>query len=310
MCVSARGARILDDTVLPTPLATALERLAWVYSSQERTPIDGFARGVLVWTHGPCRVPWGVRRWRTGGPSPDAWALARLRYARTRLRCRPAYGLCDAWSPAKARLTRMRDDGGDVVCRLKPHRRFHGQPLRAVRRPPYGAERGWRTGGVNVLVVRDGAKDSATPRLPLPAVEVRRHDRRRAHIEEGIRACQDPLGLGGCHARSGRAPRQHLPGGCVAFWVLERACQDQGVRRDKLTWHLSVQGRSVALPALERLRSAAEPLSPVEVSPRLSDSARPPAERRMARMAQPSSSSRLPMVPFCQRPWPLSASPR
>jgi hypothetical protein len=48
------------------------------------------------------------------------------------------------------------------VCRLQTNRRFNGQPLRAFRRHPYGTERGWLTGGVNVLVVRDGAKYDAT----------------------------------------------------------------------------------------------------------------------------------------------------
>jgi hypothetical protein len=35
----ARGDLILDDTVLPKPFATALEGLAWVFSSPERKPV-------------------------------------------------------------------------------------------------------------------------------------------------------------------------------------------------------------------------------------------------------------------------------
>jgi hypothetical protein len=34
-----RGYLILDDTVIPTPFATAMESLAWVFSSQERRPV-------------------------------------------------------------------------------------------------------------------------------------------------------------------------------------------------------------------------------------------------------------------------------
>jgi hypothetical protein len=33
------GDLILDDTVIPKPLASAMEGLAWVFSSQERRPV-------------------------------------------------------------------------------------------------------------------------------------------------------------------------------------------------------------------------------------------------------------------------------
>ncbi|HZC00504.1 MAG TPA: hypothetical protein VE844_03815, partial [Gammaproteobacteria bacterium] len=45
-----RGYLILDDTVIPKPFATAMESLAWVYSSRERKPVYGFAR---VWCINP-----------------------------------------------------------------------------------------------------------------------------------------------------------------------------------------------------------------------------------------------------------------
>ena len=34
-----RGSLILDDTVMPKPCATAIEGLAWVFSSQDRQPV-------------------------------------------------------------------------------------------------------------------------------------------------------------------------------------------------------------------------------------------------------------------------------
>ncbi len=255
--VRERGYLILDDTVIPKPFATAMESLAWVYSSRERKPVYGFALVLLVWTNGTCRVPLGVRLWRKGGPSKYVLALELLSYARNRLHCRPEYVLFDAWYPSKALLKRIRDYGWYFVCRLKKNRRFNGQPLRTFRHHPYWAERGWLTGGVKVLVVRYGAKYYATNRLTLPAVEVRRHYRMRAQIEEVIRACKDQLGLGGCQARSERAQLHHITCCFAAFCVLERECQDRGLSIYKRKQHLSFQGRSVALPALERLRSAA-----------------------------------------------------
>jgi hypothetical protein len=206
--VGERGSLIIDDTV-PKPFATAMEGLAWVFSSRERKPVYGFSV-VLIWTEGRVRIPRGIRLWPQGGPSTSGLALEWLGYARHRRRCRPADVLFDAWYPSKALLKRLRDDGWYVVCRLKTHRRCNGQPLRAYRRPPYGAETGWLTGGLNVLVVRDGAKDYATNRLTLPAAEVRRLYRVRAPIEEVIRVCKDQLGWNGCQACSERAQLHHL----------------------------------------------------------------------------------------------------
>ena len=255
--VRERGYLILDDTVIPKPFETALESLAWVCSSQERKPVYGFSLVLLVWKNGTVRVPLGGRLWHKGGPSKSRLALELLSYACNRLSCRPAYVLFDTWYPSKTLLKRIRDYGWYFVCRLKKHRRFNGQPLQTFWRHPYWAERGWLTGGVKVLVVRYGAKYYATNRLTLPAVEVRRHYRIRAQVEEAIGACKDQLGLGGCQARSARAQPHHITCCLAAFCVLERECQDRGLSIYKLKRHLSFQGRCIALPALKRLRTAA-----------------------------------------------------
>jgi putative transposase len=252
-----RGYLIIDDTVIPKPFATAIEGLAWVFSSQERRPVYGFSLVLLVWTDGQLRIPLGLRLWHRGGPSKYVLALELLSYARNRLRCRPEYVLFDAWYPSKALLKRIRDYGWYFVCRLKKNRRFNGQPLRAFRRHPYWAERGWLAGGVKVLVVRYGTKYFATNRLTLPAVEVRRLYRIRAQVEEVIRVCKDQLGLTGCQARSARAQLHHMACCLTAFCVLERERHDRGLSIYKLKRALSCNGRSIRLPALERLWSAA-----------------------------------------------------
>lgn len=92
--VGPRGSLILDETVIPTPFATAMAGLAWVFSSQERRPVSDGSRVRRVWTDGRLRIP--LRLWCREGPSQDAWALEWLSDARTRLRCHPAYVLCDA----------------------------------------------------------------------------------------------------------------------------------------------------------------------------------------------------------------------
>jgi putative transposase len=146
LCIWDRGYLIIDDTVVPKPFATAMEGLAWVFSSQERKPVYGFSLVLLLWTDGRVRMPLSLRLWHKGGPSKVALALEWLSYARHRLHGRPAYVLFDAWYPSKAWLKRIRDYGWYFVCRLKKNRRFNGQPLQTYRRHPYGAESGWLRG--------------------------------------------------------------------------------------------------------------------------------------------------------------------
>ena len=255
--VCERGYLIIDDTVIPKPFATAIEGLAWVFSSRERKPVYGFSLVLLVWTNGTLRLPLSMRLWCRGGPSKYELALELLSYARNRLRCRPAYVLFDAWYPSKRLLKRIGDYGWYFVCRLKKNRRFNGHALRAHRHHPYWAECGWLTGGLKVLVVRYGAKYFATNRLTLSAAEVRRLYRIRAQIEEVIRVCKDQLGLTGCQARSERAQQHHMLCCLVAFCVLERESHDRGVSIYQLKRHLSFRGRAIVLPALEQLRTAA-----------------------------------------------------
>jgi hypothetical protein len=113
------------------------------------------------------------------------------------------------------------------------------------------------TGGPKVLVVRYGAKYFATNRLTLPAAEVRRLYRVRAQIEEVIRVCKNQLGLSGCQARSERAQLHHSTCCLVAFCVLERERHDRCLTIYKLKRQLNCHGRTLVLPALERLSRAA-----------------------------------------------------
>jgi hypothetical protein len=65
---------MLDETVSPKPCATAMERVAWVFSSQDRQPVYGVSLVLVVWTPGTLRSPLGRRLWQNGGPSTYALA--------------------------------------------------------------------------------------------------------------------------------------------------------------------------------------------------------------------------------------------
>jgi hypothetical protein len=71
--VWGRGYLIIDDTVISKPFATAIEDLAWVFSSQERRPVSGLSVVLLVWTNGTVRIPLAMRLWRKGRPQSMRW---------------------------------------------------------------------------------------------------------------------------------------------------------------------------------------------------------------------------------------------
>ncbi len=100
-------------------------------------------------------------------------------------------------------------------------------------------------------------RTDATNRLTLPAAEGRRLDRVRSHIAEVIRGWKNQWGLTGCQARSERAQRHPMVCCLVAFCGLERERPARGRSMYKLQQHRSCQGRTVVLPALERLRQTA-----------------------------------------------------
>ena len=112
----AGGSLIVDDTVGATPYARLLGEAAWVWSQQDRQVLCGVSVVLLVWTDGQVRMPLACRVWQQGGASKDDLALEVLRSARNRLRCQPAFVLCDSWYLSKKLLKGIRDSGGYVVA--------------------------------------------------------------------------------------------------------------------------------------------------------------------------------------------------
>jgi hypothetical protein len=88
--------------------------------------------------------------------------------------------------------------------------------LAASTATPCASIGGWLTGGLKVVVVRSGAKASATHRLTRAAADGRRLQALRAQLAAVIRACTDHLGLSGGPARSARAQRHQMPCCCAA----------------------------------------------------------------------------------------------
>jgi Transposase DDE domain len=264
----AGGYLILDDPVVAKPYAGRLGEAAWVWSNKDKKVIFGVAVVLLVWTDGQVRIPVGYRVWHQGGPSKYALALELLSYARNRLKCKPQWVLCDAWYPSKALLKRLRDYGWYVVCRLKKNRRFDGKPLHRYLPQPYWHAVGSLSGNMKVLVVKYRRKYYATNRLSVTAKEVRQHDKIRHAVEEVIRTVKSQLGLEACQAgyrrRGTEATRpqpqvqeHHVALCLVAYLIVERERLDRHLTWRQCKRQLILTGVQHAVPALERVRSAA-----------------------------------------------------
>src|SRR5215475_14399943 len=229
----------------------------------------------LPWS--PCCKGWRGRLLVSilrGGESQMVWSRQRHQVAdavidaRNRLRCKPAFVLFDSWYPSKQLLKRIRDYGWYFVCQLKKNRRFEGRALRYYKQQPYWQAVGALTGGLKVFVVRYRRKYYATNRLTLTAPEVRTLYRKRHEVEEVIKVLKSQLSLEACQGgftRSWKAksPAQegvqthHIALCLVAYVLVERECLDQQCTWRQLKRRLILQGRQLALPALERVRAAA-----------------------------------------------------
>ena len=264
----AGGYLIVDDTVVAKPYARRLGEAAWVWSNKDRKVLFGVSVVLLVWTDGQVRIPLAFRVWHKGGPSKYDLALELLSYARNRLKCKPAFVLFDSWYPSKKLLKRIRDYGWYFVCQLKKTRVFEGRALRCYKQQPYWQAVGALRGGLKVFVVRYRRKYYATNRLTLTAKEVRTLYRKRHEVEEVIKVLKSQLSLEACqggYTRSWKAtlpPKEgeqshHIALCLVAYLLVERERLDQGCTWRQLKRRLILQGRQLALPALEQVRAAA-----------------------------------------------------
>ena len=264
----AGGYLIVDDTVVAKPYARLLGEAAWVWSNKDRKVLFGVSVVLLVWTDGHVRIPLAFRMWHKGGASKYDLALELLSYARNRLKCKPHFVLFDSWYPSKKLLKRIRDYGWYFVCQLKKNRRFEGRPLVRYLQQPYWQATGVLSGGIKVFVVRYRRKYYATNRLTLTATEVRTLYRKRHEVEEVIKVLKSQLSLEACqggytHSWKAKPSTQegaqthHIALGLVAYLIVERERLDQQCTWRQLKRRLILQGRQLALPALERVRAAA-----------------------------------------------------
>jgi len=215
----------LDDTVLDK-FGAQIFGVSWVYCSRLQKVVRGINLVVLLWTDGRRRVPIGIRIWRKGKQSKVVLGAKRLRWAK-HLGVRPEYVVMDSWYSAKRLLKQMRSYGWHFVTRLKKNRNFNGQSLARHWRQRFGHATGQLTGGMEVLVVKDGKRYLATSELSLSPKQVKAIYGQRQQIEEFFRVLRGQLRWQQCPARSQAAQTAHLHLCVMAYCVLEEAALRQ-----------------------------------------------------------------------------------
>jgi len=209
----------LDDTVLDK-FGSQIFGVAWVYSSRLQKVVRGLNLVVLIWTDGERRVPIGIKLWQKGKQSKVVLAAKLLRWAK-RLGLQPEYVLMDSWYSAKVLLKQMRCYDWHFVTRLKKNRHFNGQRLSRHWPHRFGHARGQLSGGLEVLVVKDGKRYLATSDLTLDLRQVKALYGQRQQIEEFFKILRGQLRWGQAPARSQAAQMAHLHLCLMAYCVLE-----------------------------------------------------------------------------------------
>ena len=222
----------LDDTVLDK-FGTQIFGVSWVYCSRLQRVVRGLNLVALIWTDGHRRVPIGIKIWRKGKQSKVVLAAKLLRWAK-QLGLQPDYLLMDSWYSAKALLKQVRTYDWHFVTRLKKNRNFSGKPLKQHWPQRFGHAQGKLSGGLEVLVVKDGKRYLATSDLNLSVVQVKALYGQRQQIEEFFRLLRGQLRWHQCPARSRAAQTAHLHLCLIAYCVLEA----EAVRRQTTIYRL------------------------------------------------------------------------
>ncbi|MCA1626587.1 MAG: transposase [Acidobacteria bacterium] len=206
--VGAGGWLQLDDTVLDK-FGLAIFGVSWVYCSRLQRVVSGLNVVVLIWTDGTRRLPVGLRLWHKGGESKVKLAAALLERAKT-LGFTPEYVMMDSWYSARVLLQQVRGAGWHFVTRLRKNRSFNSKQLARHWPQRFGHATGTLTGGLEVLIVKDGKRYLATSHVSLSVPQVKALYGQRQQIEEFFKLLRGQLRWGHSPARSEAAQTAHL----------------------------------------------------------------------------------------------------
>ena len=204
------GWLILDDTIISKVFAKKIENLSWVFDSKIGRSIIGLNIVVLIWTNGKITVPLGLKVYRpNSGKTKIDLAIELLKIAKY-LHLKPLYVAFDSWYASGKLMKAIREYRWHFVTQLKSNRTINGIPLKEIQRNPYWMMTGKLSGGLKVLIVRNGKKYFAASNLKLSKQELLAEYKSRWEIETVFKMLHSKLGLDRCESRKLRAQEAHF----------------------------------------------------------------------------------------------------
>jgi putative transposase len=214
------GWLIIDDTIISKIFAKKIENLAWVYDSKIGKSIIGLNIVVLIWSNGKINIPLGLKVYKPHqGKTRIDLAIELLKIAKL-LKIRPVYVVFDSWYASAKLMKTIRQYRWHFVTQMKSNRKLNGIPLKEIQRNPYWMMAGKISGGLRVLVVRNGKKYFAASNLALSKPELLADYQSRWEIETVFRMLHSKLGIDQCESRRLIAQSAHFHLCLMAYTVL------------------------------------------------------------------------------------------
>ena len=154
-------------------------------------------------------------------------------------------------------LKQIRGYDWHYVTRLRKNRNFNGPQLARPWRHRFGHAAGRLSGGLEVLLVKDGPRLLASSDLTLSVRQVKTLYGQRQQIEEFFRLMRGQLRWHQCPARSQAAQTAHLHLCLMAYCVLEAEAVRQEMTIYRLRRKLLRQEVPQQSPLLEPFSLAA-----------------------------------------------------
>ncbi len=217
------GYLLIDDTVIRKQFAKVIEGLSWIFDSEEKRTVLGLNIVLIAWSNGVVTIPLALRLYRKkSGKTKIDLALELLSFCKNVLRLSPGFVAFDSWYAASAVMKRCQRYGWNFVTILKKNRKLDGIPVKKFRKNPYWIAKGKLESGIEVAVVRHGAKYFCSSDLSLSKTEILARYKNRWTIETVFRMLHSKLGLDECESRSVTAQLAHFYLALMTYSILER----------------------------------------------------------------------------------------
>ena len=216
------GYLLIDDTVISKQFARSIENIAWLYDSKIGKCILGLNIVLIAWSNGDITLPLAMRVYqKKSGKTKIDLAVELIEHAK-RLGIKPKYLTFDSWYAAQKIFKALTLCEWKFVTQLKSNRKLNGIPLKEIQRNPYCMTQGEISGGIKVVVVRNGKKYFASNDLEVSKKELLLAYKGRWNIETIFRMLHHKLGLDECQMRKLNSQNAHFHLCLMAYAALEQ----------------------------------------------------------------------------------------